>query len=1024
MDPELEQLYSALYQADDAGAEDEAQYIAGLIRERKARAPAQAQQPAQTRQPAQAAAPRQQPNLDMTPEKKPDDFFDNLGRGVDRLPNLVGLGNISTGFTKADLNPLDAAGRFATGAVRAPIAATVATGDAFALGLPTRLAGMLPGSSYEKALAAKKSIMEGQPLAEGLGTLTGYGLGGAGLAKIPGSVAGLTTKGMGVQGGLMAGGSALVQNPTDPLGAVAEGATGAAFGKALEGVGNVVIKPLAQKYLPKIERALTGKKGREAAGFDIPEELVQQIANRTRMPAAEITKNLKDFAAVHGPDSPRFLSLVNAETAGQFRALSKAKTEANVVFREGEEAAGLARPDVVGRAVERTGPVRGTAATLQKADEAGQAALSRKTQEAADEAARLTASTTARQRFTEDAAEAGTRRVQDTARAELQAADDAARAQQQDIVDAATAETQAIRAESTATRRMVRDETDALKKQQEAKVKASGTRLSTSLQQRAQGIKSDAEVLDDLATYTDDVMGKMRDTPIVLPRDVLPVNPKVASKALLSYAQGVTDKAEYAVIMEMVDALGKNEPFKTTIGKADLLRQVFGKAKTPTSENYPLRQAGNTLRDAIAKQHRPYKEDYLDVYADVNRALEARAIGSKVVGANSAEAVADVALMGANAERAATRLAIKQGAEDAALRTIAGTTKDGAQALAAAANIIRNADAIIKIAGREGEALVKTVRTTMDNVQRIQREIAQITEAARNTREGVADAAAANVRRVKREATGRKREVTARQDETKRVAAERQVSETRDLADRAADIKRRLTDVQKERMAKLERTAKAQLDVIKERMSKNTRAIQAASNLMKMTERELADATAGAGPQVTRVLGDVARGAIRGRAMQSPKDAIQLVENLATPSTGRKITQVAGARTGEALQKVGETQRREIANLSAVAARKADDQVVGEELSLAMEAGAALAGRAGPGYTTAILKRGANALGSLGISNKAAKAVAEAVVRNDKAYVEKLIKRLGKTELQRKRMATAIRAWVVSTSTDTVADVR
>jgi len=990
MDPTLDKLYAALDQADAAGETQDAQDIASLIREHKAkRSGAKPAQPGQTQKVAA-------PNLDMTPSRKAEDQNSDgdILRGLDRLPNLVGLGNVSTGFTKADVDVGEAWKRLGTGAVVAPTAAVVAAGDAFTLGGATRLAGMLPGSSYEKAQAAKQQLMDAAPgSAQLVGDLAGYGLGGTALSKIPGSVAGLTTKGIGVQSGLMAGGSALVQDPTDLGGAALEAGIGVAGGKLLQGVGDTIVKPLAQKYLPKIERALTGnqkvrdanndvvldadgkpQRVRDTDEFKIPEAIVQRVANRTKMPVDEIKANLAEFAAVHGPDSPRFLSLVNAETAGAFRSLSKAKSGANAVFREGEEAASLARPDVVGRAVGRTGTTKSAISATEDVIAQGDDAIAGVTAKADDIKTRL---------------------------------NDRLTTQTRELDDAATAQTRAIDAEGAATRRMVRDETDALKTGERVKIAEAGAALSKSLQERAAGIKPDEVVKKELAKYTrlvfrggktadGTVVKGMADKPVNLPKGWLqknfPEDPKTITAVLKAKAETLPKGKARARLNKAIESMsggkdGGPSVMKLTLGDVDSIRRALKKPVDVAGVKYNLTEIGTALRDFAATKHPTYKSDYLEVFENTMKSLEARVQGAKAVGKSAVEGADNIAAGVADEATALGRMAVRQGSRDAALKAISGTTKDGAQALQSAAVILRNADAIERLAGREGAELVKVVRAAMKNVQKIKEEIADITAAARTTREGVAD----DVVRSKQGVT-----------------------------DATTAAKRELTDVQKDRLKKLERTAKAQLDIIKQAMSKNTRAIDAAARVMNMTESELAAATAGS----TQPLDQVARGAIQGRATQSPADAIKVVEDLATPSTGRKIAQVAGQETGDALQKVGETQRREIANLSAVAARKTDDDVVGEELSLAMEASAALLGRAGPGYQTAILKRGANSLGELGVSNKAAKAIAEAVMRQDKAYVEKLINRLAKTERQRKVMAEAIRAWVVGSITGAVEDVR
>src|SRR5690606_2593520 len=119
------------------------------------------------------------------------------------------------------------------------------------------------------------------------------------------------------------------------------------------------------------------------------------------------------------------------------------------------------------------------------------------------------------------------------------------------------------------------------------------------------------------------------------------------------------------------------------------------------------------------------------------------------------------------------------------------------------------------------------------------------------------------------------------------------------------------------RLAELRRAARAQIDAIKITLKKDADALRAASKVLSTTEGEFVAATRGS----TASTGAVARGSIADEAGQSPASAISVAEQLATPSTARKIARVAGEETASKVQAVGRTQTKAAENLSRAAAR-------------------------------------------------------------------------------------------------------
>ena len=955
-----------------------------------------------------------QPNLDMTPTEKSGTGVNEFVKGLDRLPNLVGLGNVSTGFTKADVSPGEAAARLGQGAfdAEAALGSGVMSTVPHAKEAAVAAVGGLTGRGaqgeggfakrYAEAGQDSKQLAEDHPLSNFVGQAYGFGRGGMAVKNV---VKATTGKTLGIAGeaAALTGLQSIAQDPTKPAQAVEDAALAAVFGKVLQGVGDRVIKPVAQYVGPRIERAFASKAARAGEEFQIPEAQVQRIANRLKQPVEEVRKGLDDYVKANGVDA-NILAVVGDDTAAKFGELSRAKKGAADVFRKGEEEALVARPDRVANAVARTGETQTATEAADALAARGDNAVSRTTQVADDLAAEAKAKTTAAQRAVDDSAEAQSRAVS----------------------DAATAQTRQVAGQGDKTVRMVRDQTDALKAEQKAKIDASAAKLSQTIQERTAGIKSDEQVAADLKRHTDlvfrggvDEAGQpvrgLAERQVTLPKGWLnknfPEDPKTVAAVLRAKALTLEAGATRNRLLKAVDSMtggadegGEEaakkgwETLKLTLDDVDNLRRALKKPVRVDGVDYNLSQIGNRLRDFAAAKHPEYKTEYLDMFANTMKALNARGEGAKVLGANSAAAVKNVATRVAGDETALGRMSTRQGAEDAALQAIAGSTKDGAQTLKTANSILRNAEAIKQLAGKEGADLVQVVRSTMANVQRIQREIADIAEAARTTREGVRDSVKAQTQRIADDATSTQRRISDKRDE----------------------VKRGLTDKQVERLKKLDRAAKAQIDTIKLSVAKNQRAISAASKVLSTTEGEFAAATAGS----TENLGAVARGSIAGKAAQSPADAVSVVNDLTTPSVQRRVATVAGQDTADTLAAVGRTQKREIQNLDVAAARNKDTGPISEEVGLGMEAVASMMGRAGPGFVTSIIRRAAGQLQSLGISNKAAKAIAEAMLRQNRPYVDKLLNRLAKTERQRKVMAEALHAWAVGVSSSTIANAR
>lgn len=330
MDPELDRLYDMLDQADKAGEEEDARDIASMIAEHKAKAPAQ----------PDAAQPDQpQPNLSTAPEEQP--FVDKLLRGLDRLPNLVGAGNVSTGFTKADVDPLEARKRVLGGAVQAEYAAARGTLDALTgkvgdkaiagIASQTTRRGEDVDTLIAEDAASKEALKKANPLSYGVGEAAGYATGAKALS-------GVGVKGVAKQGALLAAGHAAADERPQDI--ATDALLGAAGGKVVEVGFNRLVKPVVEAVAPRAERLIQQifKPGStKNAEFAIPEGQIQALANRMKIPPAEVQQRLQDYVAKTGGIPADILSVVDEKTAKALGKMAQAKPDAADVFREAEK---------------------------------------------------------------------------------------------------------------------------------------------------------------------------------------------------------------------------------------------------------------------------------------------------------------------------------------------------------------------------------------------------------------------------------------------------------------------------------------------------------------------------------------------------------------------------------------------------------------------------------------------------------------------------------------------------------------
>nr|HML29180.1 hypothetical protein [Hyphomicrobium sp.] len=400
-------------------------------------------------------------------------------------------------------------------------------------------------------------------------------------------------------------------------------------------------------------------------------------------------------------------------------------------------------------------------------------------------------------------------------------------------------------------------------------------------------------------------------------------------------------------IRKAMENLDSKKPIRLTVDELDSLRRSFANMVDDAGVRYDLGDASKALTE-VAERQLPEYAEFVKKYAQLQRAAEGFKTGRGVMTEGPNTARVDIAGLDAYGRAGATRGAMTR------INEAFTTTPEPVRV---AAQISARRDAIIEAMGPQGRQLVEAAETAMNRVQSIADEIAEITEAARNTREGLSDAA-------------------------------------------------------KRRVRQLRQAAKKEAEAINSKFVRDRAALRAADEVLSQRSSNFAAATEGADPNLP--LGAVARGSVADTARQSPADALRTAERLRDTSTRQRIGAVAGEDTAARLAEVGAGQTRAAANLSRAAVRGPNDMPISEEVSAALEIAATLTGRAGAGFAANAIRRQLIRSNTLSLSENQATALARAVTSNDPAVVSQLIDRLGRTQAQRELIEQALGRIAVS----------
>lgn len=723
-----------------------------------------------------------------------------------------------------------------------------------------------------------------------------YGFGRTGQA-LRGGVKKATGKNLGVGGeAAILAGASTLAEGEDLGDATVNAALGFVGGKAAEGIADAIVAPAAKFVAGRLDP-------RQRSG-ELSAAVVNGIANRTGRPAAEIRAAVDEFRAANGY-TPSMAEIADPETITKFAQLARNRQEAAGVFREAEEAAAVARPERMATAVERTG------ATRRGVDEI----------------------------------------------AEVEAAADVATNAAREARDAGVAE--AVD-EATFARRMVREETDKLIAAQKGLADEAGEELRRSLS-RATELPDDMATSDaidaSIKTWADDVMQAPRRGLDKRKIDIDPetIERKIPRPAIQRVLKGMLDNTpsrttKFKRLTKAMENLDAGKPVRLTIREMDSMRRALGSMTDDAGVRYDLNEAIDALVDTARKQVPEYAT-FLDKYAQLQRVSEGFKRGRGVLTEGPNTMRVDVEAMDKWG---------RAGAGRGAMARINDTLGAGAEPMNVAAQLVQRRTVLERALGAKGKELADMSERALERVSAITDEIAEIQEAARNTRDGLSDAA-------------------------------------------------------KRRVRELRATAKKEVAKITSDFTKNREALRAADDVLtRGTNQFEAAVSDAADPNLP--LGDVARASVADAARQSPAQALRTAQSLTDTATRRRLGGVMDEASADALGAIGAGQTRAAQNLNVASVRGPNDGVVSEEVSAALDIAATLTGRAGAGFAANAIRRELVRLSRVSLNDRQVTALARAVTSNDPRLVDDLLNRLATTQETRRLIEDAIERAVVAAS--------
>ena len=962
--------------------------------------------------------------------------INNLVRGVGRIPELFDLGEkggeARGQFAKGAGDALQAAGRGVASIggqitedalINAPIAAIDAAGDA------------LSGKDANIARSFSESRKVGDRLdkEQGGAKLVGEVISGNAISK---KLADLGMKswvkqGM-VFGGVNSAGDDLARGEFD----IGDIASDTALGGIIGGVGEKVapaivgaIAPAARfvgnnmaRVAAPIEAGIskiTGKNFKSAENLlkslkiekegPLTGKTLKLIAQRHGVSDDVLKSSVDEFRAVNGYE-PSLVEVADPQTMRKFAMLAYERKSMGGVMRDAQLEQLDALPGRVANSVAQTGPVesgvrvnralgaaeRSNLGRLNEAGDSMEAAARNRADEAVEQAnlgaaqrvdeiktAARSEADNIRYAGEDEAFEITGRAADDAARIRARAADEALNLRDEagetatDIVRAGDEKVTAIKDEVAPI---------AARAEGQQKIAREDVRLAAAIDDK-NSFYSDKSPLTQWGNRAMRDSGLADKTVSIGPRQFKNMMPPERTEAILEGMSEAIPVTKRAALGAALTAIKEGKEVILSVSDADILRRAFRNA-AEDPKYYRLNEAADALETLVGKQHSDYKK-FVKNYASLKKSAEQMRKINSVLGSNADVPLLREIMLDTKVRKMVVKIMGKDGEQ--LLKSVDNALDDLASKAKQVDDIERAAANRIKAAKQQAQDASKEVKVVARD------EAMSIKAAADADARTVSDAARAQGRQVRRESRSEAVDVNVKADAAKNKVAR----------ETAAKVKA----INKDRDAKLKEIrgqAQAIADKIRTKFAVAKQAVNASGNILETGNNKFAASIEGASQNLP--LGAVARGSIQDAAGQSTSGAASTVKRLAEKATTQRVASVAGDDTANALEAVGRTQSKAIANMSSVTPQEGfGTKAVSGEIGAALDIAAGLAGRPGPGYIAKLSKGFLGFTRKLGMTSDQATKLAVAVTRRDPQAMKQIIAAVARNGAEQKQLASLVR---------------
>ena len=922
---------------------------------------------------AQAAAA---PKPAAAPQPKEQGFFNKLGTGFARLPALVGLNK--------DISPGQAAGTLAKGAAEGLVATTRGflgeggvfgkTGEDLLINAPLAAIGSVVDperggfqQQFEGARAQGKRLAKEQPVGKLVGNIGSFASVGTAVRNALPAAWQTGTKLM-TEGAVLGGASALADRRPEDV--ARDVAIGAAIGRVTEPVSEIVGKGLsagAQKAGSIVGSIL----GKPVTVGPLTDKTVRSIANRTKSTAKDIKEAYDEFVKYNPGQAPSFAQIADTQTIDRFADMARLRRSVGddkmgEIYRDFEDKAALAMPGNIRAGIEATGPTEFASNVRAGLDERADIA----TQAAGDVRAAEIGGINA-----EKAQQFG--KIDEFTDARIAARNEARVAEADNIKlsrDARIAEiNKAADAQIAARRDITVEESDAIKLARDQKIDeinqssaAQTQALDDAARIEREQLKSSIDLDDDINDWSAETLraSGLADKTITLKPSVFKsvISKEVALPIFQRMVDSLPEKSR-GPLNRAIKAITENKESLASVSDLDVLRRALKSISQKTPENIKLSSSADTLTDIIEKQAPGYR-GFLNNY----------------------------------------RLAQEAATGFAKFNSAFGNTPD---IMRFGAQVAEAKQQVIQALGDRGQAIVEAVENSMTKLSKMADEIEAIKAAAKASKaatkaesvgslRGAAKAAEGDIAAIKdtseaAKAAAKSAAVMASRESTK--AFDDSIIAIKASGAKAKDVTQADADAAIEAVKKMAEKEVARITKV---LSGNKEAVEAVDRILTRTTGRFQAAISRATDNMP--LGNIARGSIADAAGESIPGAIKTARALSEGAVGQRLESVMSPEEAAAITGIGRTQYKAAKNVSALPTERPSETVIPAPGALALDAIGGAAGRPGPGYKVQFFKKSVQFLSQFGIRGDKAKALAEAVVTQDNAAIDQIIKGLERNQ--------------------------